>query len=312
MRLRHLLTLGLLVGLLVALPEAVAQAASVWPGRMMTSADVPTVLGSPRPDSSVLVTLPARGGIELCDALVGGWRVQVPGPPAMTQVIVPTSATSTSAVSELAYVFPSTTEAERAYARLVTAFRKCNAVASGSQPGGGKVTTTITTGSFPGITAHPQVWVNHRDVYTGSKSSKQSEDVGLSVFTQSRNAVLVTMDTTMTNGSFSQAERRALGRLAQDLSERWYSTAPITIAAAASTTTVNLVVGQQAHFSGLPLRGGQDLNVTADPTGVVTITRTTGGTPVISAISPGTTKVTVAYDEAGTPVANVAIIMAAV
>jgi hypothetical protein len=183
MRLSRISVLGLFVSLLVVLPQAAAQAASGSPGRMMTSADVPSVLGSPSPGKSIFVTLPARGGIELCDALVGGWRVQVPGPPTMTQAIVPTSATSNSAVSELAYVFPSTTTAERAYARLVTAVRKCKAVASGSQPGGGKVTTTITTGSFPGITAHPQVWVNHRDDYAGSKSSKRSEDVGLSVFT---------------------------------------------------------------------------------------------------------------------------------
>jgi hypothetical protein len=115
------------------------------------------------------------------------------------------------------------------------------------------------------------------------------------------------MATEQGNGDFNSAQSLALGQLAQDLSERWYATAPATITPAANATTVNLVVGQQARFSGLPLLNGQDLNVTADPKGVVAITRTAAGTPVITATSPGSTKVTVSYDEGGAPVLSLTI-----
>lgn len=310
MRMHRVGTIGVLVGLFVALPQGAAQAATVHPSRLLTSADVPAALGSPVPGASVVVTLPSRGGIELCDTLLGRWQVQIAGPSTFTQVIIPTNAAATSTVSELVYVFPSTAEAERAYAHLVSSAKKCNHVASGTQQGVGRVTTTVTTGSFPGITAHPQVWVNHRDVYSEAKPGRKSEDVGLSVFTQSRNAILVTMDTTMTKGLLSDAERQALGQLAQDLSERWYATAPKTITPAANGTTVNMVVGQQARFSGLPMRDGEDLNVTADPKGVVTIARNAAGVPIITAKTPGTTTVTVAYDEGGMPVLTLTIAVA--
>ena len=307
MRLRRLAVLAFSACLLAILPQASAAAANVSPGRLLTSADIPAALGTPIAGKSVAVTLPAHGRLELCDTLLGSWQVQIAGPATFTQVTIPTKARSFAAVSELAYVFPTTAAAERAYGQLAKAVTRCDRVASGSQPGGGKVTTKITNGSFPGVTAHPQVWVSHRDTYTGKKASDNTEDGNLSVFTQSRNAILVTMATEQGNGDFTSAQSLALGQLAQDLSERWYATAPVTITPAANATTVNLVVGQQARFSGLPLQNGQDLNVTADPKGVVAITRTAAGTPVITATSPGSTKVTVSYDEGGAPVLSLTI-----
>jgi hypothetical protein len=79
---------------------------------------------------------------------------------------------------------------------------------------------------------------------------------------------------------------------------------PISITPADNAGTIDMVVGQVALFEDLPLNNGEDLNFVADPTGIVTIERAEGDSEVVSAgpsliaAAPGTTTVTVSYDEA--------------
>ena len=79
---------------------------------------------------------------------------------------------------------------------------------------------------------------------------------------------------------------------------------PLSISTADNGATIEMVVGQVALFEDLPLNNGEDLNFIADPTGIVTIERAEGdpegfsAAPAIIAQAPGTTTVTVSYDEA--------------
>lgn len=79
---------------------------------------------------------------------------------------------------------------------------------------------------------------------------------------------------------------------------------PLTITTADNGSTIDMVVGQVALFEDLPMNDGEDLNFVADPTGIVTIERAEGdpngvsASPAVIAKAPGTTTVTVSYDEA--------------
>jgi len=78
---------------------------------------------------------------------------------------------------------------------------------------------------------------------------------------------------------------------------------PLSITTADNGSTIDMVVGQVALFDGLPMNNGEDLNFIADPTGIVTIERAEGDPdgvsagPALIAKAPGTTTLTISYDE---------------
>jgi len=88
---------------------------------------------------------------------------------------------------------------------------------------------------------------------------------------------------------------------------------PLSITAADNGKTIDMVVGQVALFEDLPMNNGEDLNFVADPTGIVKIERGEGdpegisASPAIIAEAPGTTSVTVSYDEANQAVLQVTV-----
>ena len=208
--------------LVFALPAPAAHAADSGVGQMLTLDDVPSVVGTVPPGvAPVNFTVPARG-LELCDTALGSWQVQVAGPAKVSEVVIPTSSSGTSGLSELAYVYPSEADAQKAWINLRSAAKACNRTEKKSQPDVGAVTSTVTTGYFPGVTAYPDLWINHRDVYSGAAGRRQGTIVRFSVFSQSTNAILVTSGTsTTTPKGFTREQREAVRALAQKLSDRW-------------------------------------------------------------------------------------------
>ncbi|NQW72768.1 MAG: hypothetical protein HQ453_08550 [Actinobacteria bacterium] len=208
--------------LVTALTAPAALAADGDIGPMLTLADAPSALGAvPTGVSPVTFTLPARG-LELCDTALGSWQVQVAGPATATEVLIPTSSSGTSGISELAYVYPSEADAQKAWNNVRSAAKACDRTEKRSQPDVGAVTSTVTTGYFPGVTAYPDLWINHRDVYAGAAGRSRGTIARFSVFSQSKNAILVTSATSTTRSKgFSNEQREAIRTLAQKLSDRW-------------------------------------------------------------------------------------------
>ena len=208
--------------LAISLPASAAHAADGGVGPMLTLADVPSALGAVPPGvDPVMFTLPTRG-LELCDAALGSWQVQVAGPAKATEVIVPLSSSGTSGISELAYVYPSEADAKRAWSTVRSAAKACDRTEKKSQPDVGAVTSTVTTGYFPGVTAYPDLWINHRDVYAGAAGRSRGTIARFRILSQSKNAILVTSATSTTRSKgFTNEQREAVRTLAQKLSDRW-------------------------------------------------------------------------------------------
>lgn len=188
---------------------------------MLTVADIPASIGTVAVGTNpVTFTAPANG-LELCDTALGSWQVQIAGPATFTEVLIPLSGAGISGVSELSYVYPSIADAEKAWANLRTAAKRCDRTETKSQSDIGKVTSTVTTGYFPGVTAYPDLWINHRDVFSGAQGRSKGTDVRFSVFSQSANAILVTSGTSTGKSGYSMTQRLAFGDLSQKLSDRW-------------------------------------------------------------------------------------------
>lgn len=209
------LTVALLAAaMLAAFPSAAAADES----KMLRPADVPYSAGEAEGSAMVATELPAVGGLQLCDATLGTRNVTIAGPKTFHEVIIPAGAGGI--VSQLAYEFPSSAEAKKAWASAKKAARKCAGTFSEKQSGLGKVTTQLTNGTAEAANG---VWIKHSDTFGNAKSAGRSKDVRYSVFTYAGNAILVTSYTKQNTGVIQPGQQDALIGLAKTLSDRWVS-----------------------------------------------------------------------------------------
>ncbi|MFM8894358.1 MAG: hypothetical protein ACKOE2_03025 [Actinomycetales bacterium] len=186
--------------------------------KMLKPADVPYSAGDAEGSAMKATELPAVGGLQLCDATLGTRNVTIAGPKTFHEVIIPAGAGGV--VSQLAYEFPSSAGAKKAWANAKKAAKKCAGTFGAKQTGLGKVTTRLTNGVADAANG---IWIKHSDTFGNAKSAGRSKDVRYSVFTLAGNAILVTSYTKQNTGVIQPGQQDALIGLAKTLSDRWVS-----------------------------------------------------------------------------------------
>lgn len=194
--------------------SSAAQAADE--SKMLRPGDMPYSSGGAEGPAHFIADVPAVAGLQLCDATLGARNVSISGPQTYSQVMI--KAGAGGVVSEIAYEFPSTAAARKAWGQARKASRQCSGTFVGKQTGLGKVRTTLTTGD-----AEPAggFWVNHSDAFSSAKTAGRAHDVRFSVFTLAGDAILVTSYTKLNTGTVQPGQQDAIIGLADSLTQRW-------------------------------------------------------------------------------------------